>query len=170
MCVHTFHQPYRYPPLTLRSWQQADENPWCNSWHLCCHYARCWLPCGTSRITCVSFNHIQLLSSMNWHCAYQRWHSHLNQCCHYWPNTSKFTSPILHNSNIYHFWCSSSQRKGLLQPTPHWLILPFSNWIIWLLTQTCQCVFILLCQCHSELKRAKGPHLSTLVIFLVKKL
>jgi hypothetical protein len=30
-------------------------------------------------------------------------------------------------------------------------------------------VFTLLCQCHSKLERAKGPHLYTLVIFFIKK-
>jgi hypothetical protein len=30
MCVHTFHQPYGYPPFTLFSWQQVHMNPWCN--------------------------------------------------------------------------------------------------------------------------------------------
>jgi hypothetical protein len=34
MCVHTSHQLYGYPPLTLCSWQQTHWNPWCNSQHL----------------------------------------------------------------------------------------------------------------------------------------
>jgi len=41
MCVHTSHQPYRYPPLTLCSWQRAHMNPWCSSQHLCYHCVRC---------------------------------------------------------------------------------------------------------------------------------
>jgi hypothetical protein len=45
-------------------------NLWCNSWHLCCHCAKCWFPCGMRTITCASFNHIQLLSSTSWHCVY----------------------------------------------------------------------------------------------------
>jgi len=104
MCVHTSHRPYGYPPFMLCSWQWMHWNPWCNSWHLCCHWAKCWLPCVTRTITCTSFNHIQLLSSMNWHCAYQRRHSHFNQRCHCWPNASGFTSLILHNSKIYYLW------------------------------------------------------------------
>jgi len=36
----------------------------------------------TKTITCASFNHIQLLSSMSRHYAYQRCQSHFNQCCH----------------------------------------------------------------------------------------
>jgi len=114
-------------------------------------------PRGMKAITCASFNHIQLFSSMNWHCAYQRWHSHLNWCCHCQPNTSGFTSMILCNSRICYFWCSSSQEKDLSQPSPHWSIPPLSNWSIWLLTQTCWCVFTQLCQCHLDLERDKRP-------------
>jgi hypothetical protein len=33
--------------------------------------------------------------------------------------------------------------------------LPFNNWSMWLLTQTCWCVFTRLCQCHLELKGDK---------------
>ncbi len=33
--------------------------------------------------------------------------------------------------------------------------LPLTNLSIWLLTQTCWCVFTWLCQCHLELERAK---------------
>jgi len=72
-CVHTSHRPYGYPPFTLCSWQWTHWNPWCNLQHLCRHCVKCWFPCGTTTITCISFNHIQLLLSMNWHCAYQIW-------------------------------------------------------------------------------------------------
>jgi hypothetical protein len=108
-------------------------------------------------ITCISFNHIQLLSLTNQHCVYQKWHLNLNRCCHCWPNTSKFTSPILCNYKICCLWCNSSQRKELSQPTPRWSIPPLSNWNIWLFTQTCQCVFTGLCQCHVELEGTKRP-------------
>jgi hypothetical protein len=108
-------------------------------------------------ITCVSFNHIQLLSSTSWHCVYQSWHSHLSQHYHCWPNTNGFISPILHNSKICYLQCNLSQTKELLQSTPHWSIPPLSNWSIWLLTQTCQCVFTQLCQCHLEFKKDKKP-------------
>jgi hypothetical protein len=78
MCVHPSHRTYGYPPLMLCSWQWTHWNPWCNSWHLCCHYARCWFPCGTRIITCTSFNYIQLLSLMNWHYVYQKWCSYFS--------------------------------------------------------------------------------------------
>jgi hypothetical protein len=81
---------------------------------------------GIKTIICVSFNHIQLLSSTSWHYVYQIWHSHFSWCCHYWPNVNIFTSPILHNSKICHLWCSLSQRKELSQQTPHWSILPLA--------------------------------------------
>jgi hypothetical protein len=67
-------------------------------------------------------NHIQLLSLMSWHCAYQRWHFHFNPHCHCQPNVNGFTSPILRNSSMCFLRCNSSQRKKLLQPTlsqPH---------------------------------------------------
>jgi hypothetical protein len=70
---------------------------------------------------------------------------------------SAFTSPILRNSRICCIECSSSQGKELLQLTPHWSIRPLSNWGIWLLTQTCQCVFTRLCQCHLEFEGDKRP-------------
>jgi hypothetical protein len=108
-------------------------------------------------ITCVSFNHIQFFLSTSWHCVYQRWHSHLSRHCHYRPNTSGFTSMILHNSKIWYLRCSLGQGKELLQLTPHWSILPFNIWSIWLLTQTCWCVFTRLCQCNLELEGERRP-------------
>jgi hypothetical protein len=78
-----------------------------------------WFPCGTRTITCISFNHIQFLESMNQHCVYQRWYLHLNQHYHCQLNASKFISPILRNSKICYFRCNSSQGKELSQPTPH---------------------------------------------------
>jgi hypothetical protein len=55
-CMHTSHQPYGYPPLILGSWKQSHGKPWCNSQHFCCHYAKCWFPCGMITFTCTSFN------------------------------------------------------------------------------------------------------------------
>jgi hypothetical protein len=83
MCVHTSHWPYEYPPPMLCSWQRMHWNLWCNSWHICHHCKKCWLPRGTITITCVSFNHIQLLSLTNQHHVYQKWHLHPSRCCHY---------------------------------------------------------------------------------------
>ncbi len=91
MHVHTSHRPYGYPFFTLCSWQQAHMNPWCNLWHFCCHYVGCWFPSGVKITTRVSFKHVQLFPSMSRHYVHQRWHLHLSQCCHYWPNTSGFT-------------------------------------------------------------------------------
>jgi hypothetical protein len=49
-----------------------------------------WLPCEAETTTCTSFKHIQLFMSKSSHCAHQRWHLHLSQCCHCQPNTSGF--------------------------------------------------------------------------------
>jgi hypothetical protein len=83
------------------------------------------IPCQIRTTTCISFNHIPLLSSMNRHYVHQRWNSHLSWHCHCQPNTSKFTSLILHNLKICSLWSSSSQKKELSRPTPHWSIPPF---------------------------------------------
>jgi hypothetical protein len=109
-------------------------NPLCSSWHLCCHCTGCWLPRWVRTTTCVSFKHIQLLSLMNWHCVHQIWHSHLSWCYHCWPNTSKFTFPILNHLRICCFRCGSSQRTKLSRPTPYHSIFPLSNGGIWMST------------------------------------
>jgi len=46
-------------------------------------------------------------------------------------------------------------RKKTIATNTHRIIPPFNNWSIWWFTQTCQCVFTRLCQCHLELVRAK---------------
>jgi hypothetical protein len=155
--VHTSHWPYGYSPFTLCSWQWGHKNPWCSLCHLCCHHARCWFPCGMRTTTCISFNHIQFLLSMNWHCIHQRWHLHLSWRCHCRLNASRFTSLILHNSKIHYLRCDSSQKKELSQLTPHWSIPPISNWGIWMFIKTSWCVFTWSCQYHMELERAKRP-------------
>jgi hypothetical protein len=134
MCVHTSHWPYGYPYLMLCSWQRTYMNPWCNSWHLCCHYVGCWFPCRVRTTTCASFKHIQLLLSMNWHYVQQRWHSHCSQQCHCQPNMSGFTSSILRHPRICYFWCGSSQRTKLSWLTPHWSIPPHNSGGIWMFT------------------------------------
>ncbi len=58
-------------------------------------------------------------------------------------------------------------RKEVMQLTPQWSIPPFSNWCIWLLTQTCRCVFTWVCQCHLELEVDRK--FCTLVTFFHQK-
>jgi hypothetical protein len=130
---------------------------WCNLWHLYFHCAKCQFSHGMRITTCTSFNHVQLLLSTNQHCAHQKWHSHPSWHYHCQPNASGFTSPILHNSRICYLRCGSNQKKELSQLTPHWSIPPFSNWSIWMSTQTSCCIFTQLCQCHLELERARRP-------------
>ncbi len=48
-------------------------------------------------------------------------------------------------------------------------IPPFSNWSIWLFTQTCPCVFTWCAYAIWSLKGPKGLHLFTFVTFLCKK-
>jgi len=121
-------------------------------------------------ITCASFNHIQLFSSTNQHCVYQKWYSHLSQCCHCWPNMSEFTSMILHNSKICHFQCNSSQGKELLQHTPTNQFLPLAIEVFGCLHKH---VNVFLHNCANaiwSLKGTKGLHLFTLVTFFHQKI
>ncbi len=104
--------------------------PKCNLRHLCCHCTRCWLSRRTKIITCVSFNHFELLLSTNQHCAYQRLHSHSNQHCHCRPNTSGFTFLILHNPRVCCLRCNSSQGKELSQLTPPYQFLPLATKVL----------------------------------------
>ncbi len=90
-------------------------------------------------------------------------------CCHFLPNVSNFTFLVLCNSRICHLWHGSSQRKELLRLTPHWSILPFSNWNVYMSTQTCWCVFTQLCLYHLELERTRGPLFFCLGYFSLSK-
>jgi hypothetical protein len=134
MCVHTSHRLYGHPFFTLCSWQWAHRNPWCSSWHFCCHCVGCLFPCGVRTTTCASFKHVQLLSSTNWHCVHQRWHLHLSRRYHCQPNMSGFTSSNLCHPRICYFRCNSSQKIELLRPTCHWSIPPLSSGGIWMFT------------------------------------
>jgi hypothetical protein len=132
MCVHTSHWPYGYPPLTLCSWQWTHMDPWCTSWHFCCHCVGYWFPHMAKTTTCASFKHVQFFSLMNQHCVHKKWHSQLSWRCHWRPNTSWFTSLILRHPRICYFWCNSSQRTELSQSTPYWSIPPFNSGGIWM--------------------------------------
>jgi hypothetical protein len=71
MRVHTSHQLYGYPPLTLCSWQWVHKNPLCSLWHLYYHCMGCWLPDGAKITTCTSFKHVQSLLLMSQHYVHQ---------------------------------------------------------------------------------------------------
>jgi hypothetical protein len=88
----------------------AHEPMMYSSYQFCCHYAKCWLPCGMKTTTCVSFNHVQLLSSTIQNCVHQRWHLHFNQHCHYQPNMSIFTFPTLHKDLLSLMWLKPKKR------------------------------------------------------------
>ncbi len=89
VCTH----PIDLMGIHLLCCAHANRNPWCSSQHLCCHCTKCWLPRAAKITTCVSFKHVQLLLSMNWHCVHQRWHSHLNWRCHCRPNVGAHLFP-----------------------------------------------------------------------------
>jgi len=124
---------------------------------------------GRNTFTFVSFNHIPLLLSMNWHCVHQRWNLHPNWYCLCWSNTNIFTLLILCNSKICCLQSNSSQKKKLSQPTPHWSFPPFNNWSLWMSRQTSWCVFTWLCQCHVALQKAKRPSSFCLGYFFSSK-
>ncbi len=112
------------------------QHPWCSSQHFCFHCAKCKLSCGTRTTTCASLNHVQFLPLMSQHYVRHKWHSHPSWCYHCWPNVYGFTFLLLQNSRICCLWCSSIQKKELLQSTPHQSIPPFGNWGIWMSAQT----------------------------------
>ncbi len=167
MCVHTSHRAYGYPLLTLCSWQWMHWNPWCNSQHLCCHYMICWLSLVTRTITCASFNHIQLLLSMNWHYVYQRWHSHSSQHCHCRPNTSEF---ILHNSKNYHLQCNRAKKRSYCNQHPINQFLPLIIEVFGCLHKHADMFLHNCVNTIWSLKGPKGLHLYTLVTFFHQKI
>jgi len=117
LCMHTSNWPFGYSPFTLCSQQWMHGDPWCNSQHFCCNYARYWFIRRRRTITCTSFSNVQFFLLMNHHCAYQRWNLHLSWHCHSQCNVCGSTSSILHNSKICDFQCNSSKRQKLPQPT-----------------------------------------------------
>jgi len=133
-CVCTHPSTLWVSTFMLYSWQWAHRNPWCNSWYLCCHCLRCWFPCGAISTTCASFKYVQLLSLTNWHYVHQRWHSHLNQHCCCWLNTSRFISLSLCNPRICFFRHCSIYKVVLLWLTLCWSIPLLSSGGIWMST------------------------------------
>jgi hypothetical protein len=149
----------------LHPCQWVHMDPWCSLQHFCHHCARCWLPWGMRTITCIFFSHFQFLPFMSWHWVHQIWNPRLSWQCHNWLNTCKSAFPILHNSRICYFQCSSNQKNELLRLTPHRSIHASSNWNIWMSTQIGRCVLTQMCQCYLELKKAKRPSLFCLGYF-----
>jgi hypothetical protein len=107
-------------------------------------------------ITCASFNHIQLLSSMNQHCVYNDGICTLSNVVimdPMWVDLFPRFCVIQGFATLMQF----KPREKTMQLTPHWSSHLFSNWGIWLLTETCRCAFTRLCQCHLEFKMVKRP-------------
>jgi hypothetical protein len=109
MGIHLLH--YAHNNKRIRTYDVVSQ-------HLYCHCAGCSLPHGVKTTTCASFKHVQLLSSTSQHCVHQRWHLHLNQHYHCWPNMNGFTFPILCHPRICYFQCGSNQRMELSWLTP----------------------------------------------------
>jgi hypothetical protein len=137
---------------------------------ICRHCVRCWLSHGMRTITCVSFNHIQFLSLMNWHYAHQRWHSHPSQCCHYRLNVSGFASLILHNLRICYFRLILNNKMSYHNWHPTNQFLPFVIEIFCCLRKHVNVFLHDFANAIWSLKGAKGPHLSTLITFLCQKI
>jgi hypothetical protein len=103
----------------------GNEHTWTHdaiSPHLCCHCVKCWFPCGMKTTTCASFNHVQLLLLMNWHCVHQIQHSHLSRHYHYQPNTSGFTSLIFATQRFVTFDVVQAKEKSYHDQTSNWSI------------------------------------------------
>jgi hypothetical protein len=161
-------------------------NPWCNSQQLCCHCLRCWLPCGSRTITCVSFNHIQFHLLTSQHCAYQRWHSHLS----WWVDIvlTKDDIHILVDIVIADpMWTFSRPQSCITQGFATSNVTQakeriYCNWHP--INQFLHLTIEIFDYVHKHadvflhdyvnviwsLKRSKGPHLSTLVTFVHQKI
>jgi len=157
MCVHTSYQPYGHPPFMLCSWQWAHRNPWCNSWHLCCHYARCWFPHGVRTTTCASFKHIQFLSSTNQHCVHQRWHFSWHYHCQ--PNTSDLLRQSCATQGFAKFDAVQAKKRNYYDRHPTNQFLPLAVKVFGCLHKQ---VDVFLHNCANaiwSLKEPKGPPL-----------
>jgi hypothetical protein len=121
--------------------------------------------------TCASFNHIQLLSSMGRHCAHQRWHSHFNWHCHYYPTWA----------NLF-FWSCAIQEFVALDVVqakeffycnwywdPIYKSLPLAIEIFGCLHKHADVFLHYYANAIQSLKGIKCLHLSTLVSFLHQK-
>jgi hypothetical protein len=120
-------------------------------------------------ITCTSFNHFQLFLLTSWYFVYQRWHSHLSQCCHCQPNASIFISLILHNSRICHLRCNSSQEMSYYNRHPINQFLSLTFEIFGCLHKHANVFLHNRAYAIWSLKGQEGLHFSTLVTFLYKK-
>jgi hypothetical protein len=170
MRMHTSHQPYGYPPFMLHSRQWTHMNPRCNFQHLCCHCVKCWLPCGMKIGTCISFNHVQLLSSMSQHCVHQRQHSHLSQHCHYWPNANRFTSPIFATQKLVAFNVVQAKEKSYHDQHPSDQFLPLIIEVFGCLHKQAYVFLHYLANAIWSFKRPKGPPIFVFVTFLCQKI
>jgi hypothetical protein len=121
-------------------------------------------------ITCTSFNHIQLLSPITSHCAYQKWHLHLKQCCHFWPNKNKFTS----QSCIIQKFVTSNATQAKEMNYHNWQpIDQFLHLTIEIFGCSHKHANVFLHDCGNaiwSLKVPEGLHISTLVTFLCQKI
>jgi hypothetical protein len=74
-CVST--HPIDFMGIHLLHCANGNKNM-CSLQHFYCHCLRCWLSCRMRTITCISFNHVQLLWFINPHYVHQRWNSYFN--------------------------------------------------------------------------------------------
>jgi hypothetical protein len=160
MCVHTSHRPYGYSLLMLCSWQQTHWNPWCNLRHLYCNCTRYWLPCGMKTITCTSFIHIVftkdgICTLGNVVIANPTWGDLFPRFC---------TIQGFVTINAV-----QAKEKNYCNWHPIDQFLPLANEVFGYLHKH---VNVLLHNCANviwSLKRPKGLHFPTLVIFLCQK-
>jgi len=155
MCVQTSHWPYGHPPFMLCSWQRMHWNPWCNLRHLCCHCARCWFPCETRIITCASFNHIQLLSLTNWHCAYKDDIHTLVDIVIANPTWMDLFPRFCATQGFITFNITQGKKRNYCNWHPIDQFLPLTIEIFGCLHKHVDMVFTRLPQCHLELEKVR---------------
>jgi hypothetical protein len=147
----------------------GNEHTWTHdaiSQHLCCHCVKCWLPCRMKTTTCTSFNHIQLLSLMNWHCVHQIQHLCLSRHCHCLPNASGFTSPIFATQRFVTFDAVQAKEKSYRDQHPIDQFLPLIVEVFGCLHKQAYVFLHDRANAIWGLKRLKGPPIFVLVTFL----
>jgi hypothetical protein len=122
--------------------------------------------------TCTSFNHIQLLSSMNRYCVHQRWNLHPSWHCHCQPN-------ITQHEWIY--FPNLVQLKDLMPPmqfkpkkkkitmTPCWSFFPFNKYLD-VYTKKLMCFYMIMPMPFGDWKGQKAFIFFVLVTFFRPKI
>jgi hypothetical protein len=117
---------------------------------------------------CFLQPHSTLLILTNQHSIHQRWHSHLSQHYHCWPNKNGFTFPILRNWRIYCSQCSSNKTKSYHDWHPTNQFLPLTIEIFGCLHKHVNVFIHNYANANWSMKGPKGLHFMSWFFFSTK--